>query len=127
MPQLDIDLLEDFMFFAFIAFILGFGDEESEENVINLTSEAYLAQYYLSTRKALSEESYLVSKAPSILFIFFNSSCEKKFEDDYLDTEDDYPDAWDVNPPDGENDFPCPCPCPTAYNSDEDETDKKKS
>ena len=68
MPQLDIDLLEDFMFFAFIAFILGFGDEESEENVIERSSEAYLAQYYLSTRKALSEESSLVAKAPSAIF-----------------------------------------------------------
>ena len=35
MPQLDIDLLEDFLFFAFAAFILGFGDEESEENIID--------------------------------------------------------------------------------------------
>jgi len=69
MPQLDIDLLEDFMFFAFIAFILGFGDEESEENVIETSAEAYLAQYYLSTRKTLAEESYLVSKAPSALFV----------------------------------------------------------
>ena len=68
MPQLDIDLLEDFMFFAFIAFILGFGDEESEENVIERSSEAYLAQYYLATRKALREESYLVAKAPSAIF-----------------------------------------------------------
>jgi hypothetical protein len=29
MPQLDIDLLEDFLFFAFAALFLGFGDEES--------------------------------------------------------------------------------------------------
>ena len=71
MPQLDIDLLEDFMFFAFIAFILGFGDEESEENVIETSAEAYLAQYYLSTRKTLSAESALVSKAPSVLFSLF--------------------------------------------------------
>jgi len=69
MPQLDIDLLEDFMFFAVIAFIIGFGDEESEENVIETSAEAYLAQYYLSTRKTLAEESYLVSKAPSALFV----------------------------------------------------------
>jgi len=67
MPQLDIDLLEDFLFFAFIAFLLGFGDEEGEENVIERSSEAYLAQYYLSTRKALCEETLLVSKAPSII------------------------------------------------------------
>ena len=68
MPQLDIDLLEDFMFFAFIAFLLGFGDEESEENVIERSSEAYLAQYYLSTRKALSAEIALVAQTPARRF-----------------------------------------------------------
>jgi hypothetical protein len=60
MPQLDIDLLEDFLFFAFAALMLGFGDEDSEENAIAISSEAHLAQYYLSTRKLLREESLLV-------------------------------------------------------------------
>ena len=60
MPQLDIDLLEDFLFFAFAALMLGFGDEDSEENAIEISSEAHLAQYYLSTRKLLREESLLV-------------------------------------------------------------------
>ena len=62
MPQLDIDLLEDFLFFAFIAFLLGFGDEESEENVIERATEAYLGQYYLSIRKTLNAETSLVAK-----------------------------------------------------------------
>ena len=69
MPQLDIDLLEDFMFFAFIAFLLGFGDEESEENVIERSSEAHLAQYYLSTYKILFEEVRLVATSPATVFL----------------------------------------------------------
>ena len=56
MPQLDIDLLEDFLFFAFAALLLGFGDEDSEENVIESSSDAYLAQYYLSKQKSLRIE-----------------------------------------------------------------------
>lgn len=68
MPQLDIDLLEDFLFFAFAALLLGFGDEESEENAIERSSEAHLAQYYLSTRKALREEARLVATSPSAIF-----------------------------------------------------------
>jgi hypothetical protein len=57
MPQLDIDLLEDFLFFAFAALLLGFGDEDSEENVIESSSDAYLAQYYLSKQKSLMVEA----------------------------------------------------------------------
>ncbi len=68
MPQLDIDLLEDFLFFAFVALILGFGDEESEINAIERSSEAYLAQYYLSTRKSLREEARLVASSPAAIF-----------------------------------------------------------
>ena len=68
MPQLDIDLLEDFLFFAFAALLLGFGDEESEENAIERSSEAYLAQYYLSTRKVLHSEGRLIATSPSSIF-----------------------------------------------------------
>lgn len=68
MPQLDIDLLEDFLFFAFIALILGFGDEENEENVIERTSESHLASFYMSTRKTLREEARLVAASPSAIF-----------------------------------------------------------
>lgn len=63
MPQLDIDLLEDFLFFAFAALLLGFGDEDSEENAIESSSDAYLAQYYLSTKKSLITETTDVSAA----------------------------------------------------------------
>ena len=72
MPQLDIDLLEDFLFFAFIAFLLGFGDDESEDAAIERSSEAYLAQYYLYNCKTISAESTIVSKAASALYILLH-------------------------------------------------------
>lgn len=68
MPQLDIDLLEDFLFFAFIGLLLGIGDSESEENVIERSTEAHLAQYYIGTRKSIREESRLVATAPAAIF-----------------------------------------------------------
>ncbi len=68
MPQLDIDLLEDFLFFAFIALLLGLGDEEGEENVIERSSESHLATFYISTRKTLREEARLVSASPATIF-----------------------------------------------------------
>jgi len=52
MPQLDLDILEDFLSFAFASFLLGFGDEETEENAINRQTDAHLAQYYLYSKKA---------------------------------------------------------------------------
>ncbi len=66
MPQLDIDILEDFLFFAFAGLLLGFGDDETEENAIERHSEAHLAHYYLSTRKALRAEADLIAKAPRV-------------------------------------------------------------
>jgi len=52
-PQLDIDLLENFLFFAFVAFLLGFGDDECEVNVIDISSEAYIAQHFISKQKII--------------------------------------------------------------------------
>jgi hypothetical protein len=63
MPQLDLDLLEDFLFFAFAAFLLGFGDEETEEAVVDRGAEAHLAHFYLATQKSLREETRLVASA----------------------------------------------------------------
>lgn len=68
MPQIDIDLFEDFLFFAFIALFLGYGDEESEENVIERSSESHLATFYISTGKTLREESHLVASSPAAIF-----------------------------------------------------------
>ena len=68
MPQLDIDLLEDFLFFAFAAFILGFGDEESEENAIERSCDSHLATHYSSTAKALNAELSLITATPVAVF-----------------------------------------------------------
>jgi len=46
MPQLDIDLLDDFRFFAFLSIIFGFGDGETEENVITRNLYKCLGEYY---------------------------------------------------------------------------------
>lgn len=43
MPQLDLDILEDFLFFAFLALLLGFGDDETEEQAVERHAEAHLA------------------------------------------------------------------------------------
>jgi len=56
MPQLDIDLFDDFLFFAFVSLLFGLGDEEGEELVIELGTEIFLAQYYIQKYKNLSLE-----------------------------------------------------------------------
>jgi len=53
MPQLDIDLFDDFLFFALVSLLFGLGDDEGEELVIELGSELFLAQYYIETCKNL--------------------------------------------------------------------------
>jgi hypothetical protein len=70
MPQLDIDILEDFLFFAFAALLLGLGDEETEENVVTRHAEAALASFYIVTRKELRAEADLIAKAPRVALLF---------------------------------------------------------
>ncbi|RZJ54966.1 MAG: hypothetical protein EOO44_03040 [Flavobacterium sp.] len=60
MPQLDIDLFDDFLFFAFVSLLFGFGDEDSEENVIEMGAELYVAHFYIETKKKIEEQSKLV-------------------------------------------------------------------
>lgn len=60
MPQLDIDLYDDFLFFAFVSLLFGIGDEEGEENVINLGTDLFLAQYYLETKKKIEEQRRII-------------------------------------------------------------------
>lgn len=60
MPQLDIDLFDDFMFFAFIALLFGFGDEESEEGLVEMATDSFLAQFYIATTKSLVAEKSLI-------------------------------------------------------------------
>ena len=51
MPQLDIDLFDDFLFFAFVSLLFGFGDEETEEGVVSMGTDLFLAQYYIEKKK----------------------------------------------------------------------------
>lgn len=60
MPQLDIDLFDDFLFFAFVSLLFGFGDDESEESVVEMHGDVALAHYYLEQRKNYEEQSLLV-------------------------------------------------------------------
>lgn len=60
MPQLDIDLFDDFLFFAFVSLLFGVGDEEGEENVIEMGTDLFLAQYYLETKKKIEEQRRII-------------------------------------------------------------------
>jgi hypothetical protein len=60
MPQLDIDLFDDFLFFAFVALLFGLGDEEGEELVIEMGTDLFLAQYYLETNKNIEEQKKII-------------------------------------------------------------------
>jgi len=60
MPQLDIDLFDDFLFFAFVSLLFGLGDEEGEELVIEMGTDSFLAQYYLETTKVLREQKNII-------------------------------------------------------------------
>jgi len=66
MPQIDLDILEDFLFFAFAGLLFGLGEDETEESVIAIHAEAHLASYYIATRKALRAEVELLAKAPRV-------------------------------------------------------------
>lgn len=61
MPQLDLDILEDFLFFAFAALLLGLGDGESEEKVVERRTERTLAHFYLERARTLRSEVTLVT------------------------------------------------------------------
>jgi hypothetical protein len=62
MPQLDIDLYDDFLFFAFVSLLFGVGDEEGEEGVIEMGTDLFLVNYYLETRKKLEEQRKVVKE-----------------------------------------------------------------
>jgi len=62
MPQLDIDLFDDFLFFAFVSLLFGFGDEETEEGVVSMGTDLFLAQYYIEKKKELIEQKKLIKK-----------------------------------------------------------------
>ena len=66
MPQLDIDLFDDFIFFAFVFLLFGVEDE-GEESVIIMATDIFLVQYYLKTKKLLVQNRNTVK-------LFFGSS-----------------------------------------------------
>ncbi len=56
MPQLDIDLFDDFIFFAFVSLMFGVGDDEGEQSVVDTCTDAYLAHFYNAKVQQLIEE-----------------------------------------------------------------------
>ena len=63
MPQLDLDILDDFLYRAFAAFLLGFGESDIEESAVDRHAEAHLARHYLATQKGLRAEVALLARA----------------------------------------------------------------
>jgi len=68
MPQLDIDLFDDFLFFAFVSLLFGVGDDESEESLVELQGEAALANNFSSKKKQYDEQARIVKKLSSSIF-----------------------------------------------------------
>ena len=68
MPQLDIDLFDDFLFFAFVSLLFGVGDDESEESLIEIQGEVALTNMYMLNRKQYEEQAHIVKKLSSSIF-----------------------------------------------------------
>lgn len=66
MPQLEIDLFEDFLFFAFVSILLGLGDEDIEENLVDTATDAYLFNFYYSNTEKLTLERKLINQFTTI-------------------------------------------------------------
>jgi len=60
MPQLDIDLFDDFLFFAFVSLLFSVGNDEAEESLIDLQGDAAFTLNYI-TKKVdyLAEIAYI--------------------------------------------------------------------
>ncbi len=63
MPQLDIDLFDDFIFFAFVSLLFGVGDDEGEQSAILVTTDSFLANFYIEKANNLIEEEKIVKLA----------------------------------------------------------------
>ena len=68
MPQLDIDLFDDFLFFAFVSLLFGVGDDESEESLVELQGEVALTNNFSSKKKQYDEQARIVKKLSSSIF-----------------------------------------------------------
>jgi hypothetical protein len=58
MPQLDIDLYEDFLTFAFVALLIC--SEESDNSIIIVGADTFLAKFYMNTVTKLNEQKDLI-------------------------------------------------------------------
>ncbi len=63
MPQLDIDLFDDFIFFAFVSLLFGVGDDEGEQSAVEASTDSYLANFYIEKANKLFEEEKIVKLA----------------------------------------------------------------
>ncbi len=63
MPQLDIDLYDDFLFFAFVSLLFGVGDDEGEQSAVEAGTDAFLATFYIQTAQKLLEEQKVIKEA----------------------------------------------------------------
>jgi hypothetical protein len=63
MPQLDIDIFDDFLFFAFVSLMFGVGDDEGEQSVVDTSTDAFLANFYIQNTQKLIEEEILIKIA----------------------------------------------------------------
>ena len=62
MPQLDIDLFEDFLFFAFVSLLFGFGDDDVEENLIENCGQSYLVNFFTVSKMVLQTQRTIVEE-----------------------------------------------------------------
>ncbi len=58
MPQLDIDLYEDFLSFAFVSLLIC--SEESDNSIIVVGVDSFLARFYIGSAKKLNEQKNLI-------------------------------------------------------------------
>ena len=72
MPQLDVDLFDDFIFFAFVSLLFGVGDDEGEQSAVEASTDSFLANFYLEQSNKLNEEAKVIKLA------FENSILSKK-------------------------------------------------
>lgn len=63
MPQLDIDLFDDFIFFAFVSLLFGVGDDEGEQSAVEASTDSFLANFYIKKANYLIEEEKIVKVA----------------------------------------------------------------
>jgi len=59
-PQLDIDLFEELLFYALVSLLFGLGSEEDEELIIEVSTDSFLAKHYLELKKYLAAQKLIL-------------------------------------------------------------------